>query len=98
MESEFTIRGDYNTVPEPYLNKVGGILNTNIKSKKKSIEIAIENFDFSNIWRVFNGNTMYFTWHSSSKPYIFSRYDCFLMSNSLANTVCDCKMIFLVLN
>ena len=72
--------------------------STLILKAKKSIEIAIEKFDFSNIWRVFNGNTMHFTWPSSSKPYIFVIYDCFLTSNSLANTVCDSKMIFLVLN
>ena len=30
---------------------------------------------------------------SSSKPYIFSRLDYFLVSNSIVNSVCDCTII-----
>ena len=41
---------------------------------------------------MFNGNTIQFTWHSSSKLYIFTRLDYFLVSNSL-DTVCDCTII-----
>ena len=91
-ENEFIIGGDFNTVLEPKLDKMGGNPNTHIKSRE-TIQTAIENFDLNDIWRVFNGNNIQFTWHSSSKPYIFSRLDYFLVSNSLVNTVCDCTII-----
>ena len=47
----------------------------------------------NDILRVLNDNAIQFTWHSSSKPYIFSRLDYFLVSNYLVNTVCDCTII-----
>ena len=86
-ENELIIGGDLNTVLEPKLDKMGGNPNTHIKSRE-TILTAIENFDLNDIWRVFNGNTTQFTWHSSSKPYIFSRLDYFLVSKFfLVNTV-----------
>ena len=36
---------------------------------------------------------MQFTWHSSSKPYIYSQLDYFLVSNSVVNSVCNCTII-----
>ena len=91
-ENEFIIGDDFNTVLEPKLDKMGGNQNTHIKSRE-TIQTAIEKFDLNDIWRVFNGNTIQFTWHILSKPYIFSRLDYFLASNNLVNTVCDCTII-----
>ena len=50
-------------------------------------------FDLNDIWRFLNNNTMQFTWHLSSKPYIYSRLDYFLVSNSVVNSACNCTII-----
>ena len=52
----------------------------------------MESFDLSDAWRVFNPNTRQYTWHSSSKPVIFSRLDYFLVSNSFLNQISKCKI------
>ena len=70
---------------------MGGNPNTHIKCRE-TIQTAIENFDLNDICRVFNGNTIQFTWHSSSKLYIFSRLDYFPVSNSLV-----CLFVFVAL-
>ena len=91
-EDEFIIGGDFNTVLEPDVDKIGGISITRAKSRE-IIKTTMESFDRNDIWRLLNNNTMQFTWHSSSKPYIFSRLDYFLVSNSIVNSVCDCTII-----
>ena len=53
----------------------------------------MDSFDLNDIWRLLNNNTKQFTWHSSSKPYIYSRLDYFLVSNSVVNSVCNCTII-----
>ena len=67
-EHKFIIGGEFNTVLETKLDKLGGNPNTHVKSRD-TIQTAMENFDLNDIWRVFNGNTMQFTWHSLSKQY-----------------------------
>ena len=91
-EDEFIIGGDFNTVLEPDADKIGGISITHAKSRE-IIKTTMESFDLNDIWILLNNNTMQFTWHSSSKPYIFSRLDYFLVSNSIVNSVCDCTII-----
>ena len=42
-----------------------------VSKTRETIQTAIENFDLNDILKVFIGYTIQFTWHSSSKPYIF---------------------------
>ena len=65
------IGGDFNTVLEPDVDRIGGISITHAKSRE-TIKTAMDSSDLNDIWRLLNNNTMQFTWHSSSKPYIFT--------------------------
>ena len=70
-EDEFTIGGDFNTVLELDVDKIGGISITHAKSRE-TIKTAMDSSGLNDIWRLLKNNTMQFTWHSSSKPYIYS--------------------------
>ena len=91
-EDEFIIGGDFNTVLEPDVDKIGGLSITHAKSRE-IIKTGMEGYDLNNILRLLNNNTMQFTLHSSSKSYIFLRFNYFLVSESIVNSVCDCTII-----
>ena len=76
-EEEYIIGGDINTVLNSNLDTFGGIKGTHQKCRDKIIA-SIDNFDLADIWCVFNPSSRQYTWHSSSKPVIFSRLDYFL--------------------
>ena len=90
-EEEYIIGGDFNTVLNSNLDKFGGIKGTHQKCRDKIIA-GIDNFDLADIWRVFNPSLRQYTWHSSSKPVIFSRLDYFLVSNSFLNQISKCRI------
>ena len=46
----------------------------------------------ADVWRIRNPDLRQYTWHSSSKPIIFSRLDYFLISDSFVNQVNNCKI------
>ena len=52
----------------------------------------IFNYGLIDIWREKNPNTYQYTWHSNSRPVIFSRLDYFLISNYLLNTLPKCQI------
>ena len=52
----------------------------------------MESFDLADVWRVRNPTLRQYTWHSSSKPVIFSRLDYFLISHSFLNQISSCKI------
>ena len=64
-KDEFIIEGDFNTVLEPDVDKIGGISITYAKSRD-TIKTAMDSFDLNDIWRLLNNNTMQITWHSSA--------------------------------
>ena len=90
-EEEYIIGGDFNTVLNSNLDKFGGIKGTHQKCRDKIIA-SIDNFDLADIWRVLNPSLRQYTWHSSSKPVIFSRLDYFLVSNSFLNQISKCRI------
>ena len=90
-EEEYIIGGDSNTVLNSNLDKFGGIKGTHQKCRDKIIA-SIDNFNLADIWRVFNPCLRQYTWHSSSKPVIFSRLDYFLVSNSFINQISKCRI------
>ena len=63
---------DWKTFIKIYVKKLNTIINTN---------------SLIDIWRVQHPNTNKYTWHSNTKPVIFSRLDYFLISNNLVNFV-----------
>ena len=90
-EEEYIIGGDFNTVLNSNLDKFGGIKGTHQKCRDKIIA-SIDNFDLADIWRVFNPSSRQYTWHSTSKPVIFSRLDYFLVSNLFLNQISKCRI------
>ena len=88
---EYIIGGDFNTVINSNIDKFGRIKGSHQKCRDKIIS-CMESFDLSDAWRVLNPNTRQYTWHSSSKPVIFSRLDYFLVSNSFLNQISKCKI------
>ena len=58
---------------------------------QRQIIASMENFELADAWRVRNPNLREYTWHSTSKPVIFSRLDYFLVSHSFINQISKCK-------
>ena len=85
------IGGDFNTVINSDLDKFGGLKGTHQKCRDR-IKACIENYDLVDAWRILNPNSRQYTWHSSSKPVIFSRLDYFLVSNSFLNQISKCTI------
>ena len=73
------------------LDKFGGIAGSHKKCREQILTIK-ENFDLADVWRIRNPDLRQYTWHSSSKPIIFSRLDYFLISDSFVNQVNNCKI------
>ena len=90
-DEEYVIGGDFNTVLDSNLDKFGGIAGTHKKCREKIIA-SMESFDLADVWRVRNPTLRQYTWHSSSKPVIFSRLDYFLISHSFLNQISSCKI------
>ena len=63
-----------------------------IKSKIQIIKDIIFGFNLIDIWTFFNLTLKRFTWHSNTKPTIFSRLDYFLTSEYPKNIVTSCKI------
>ena len=89
-EKTFIIGGDFNTVLNEAIDKRNGRTETH-KSRRKQIKDIMESFNLIDIWREMHPNTKEYTWHSSHKPPIFSRLDCFLISENLKNLIVTCK-------
>ncbi|MCW4346095.1 MAG: reverse transcriptase domain-containing protein, partial [Candidatus Thiodiazotropha endolucinida] len=89
-EKTFIIGGDFNSVLDIKMDKKNGRQDTNKLCRQKLISI-IEQFDLIDIWREKHPDLRQYTWHSSSKPPIFSRLDYFLISNNLFNVVVSCE-------
>ena len=56
-KEEFILGGDFNTVLEPDVDKIGGISITHAKSRE-TIKTGMDSFDLNEIWRLLNNNTM----------------------------------------
>ena len=84
--------GDWNIVLDQKLDKKGGN-NTDNKSKKyrDSLEVLMEEYQLSDVWRIYHPNKKRYTWHRH-KPMIMCRLDRWLTSCNLLNIVCSCKI------
>ena len=90
-DKSFIIGGDFNTVMDSDIDKKNGRVDThkNCRNKLKSI---LELHNLIDIWRVYHPNKKQFTWHSNTKPHIFSRLDYFLISDNLSNYTISSKI------
>ena len=52
----------------------------------------METHCLTDIWRAHHPNKSQFTWHSNTKPPIFSRLDYFLISDNLSNCALSCQI------
>ena len=87
-EDEFIIGGDFNTVLEPDVDKIGGISITHAKSRE-TIKTAMDSFDLNDIWNIIQCSLLGI--HQANL--IYSQLDYFLVSNSVVNSVCNCTII-----
>ena len=80
----FIIAGDFNTILDTQLDKIGGIKNTHPNCRKSLLDIITEH-NLTDIWRLQHPDKKQYTWHSSKKPHISSRLDYFLISSCFIN-------------
>ena len=78
--------GDFNTILNVDIDKKNGIKNNHPNIRTKLLSIIEEN-NLTDIWRTQHQDKQQFTWHSSTRPVIFSRLDYFLLSDNLINFV-----------
>lgn len=90
-ESNIIVGGDFNTIINPSMDKKNGRMDTN-KKCQSVINSIMSNYELNDIWRENNPNEKQFTWHSNTKPVIFSRLDYFLISEYLRNTLPKCTI------
>ena len=82
-----TINGaDFNTILDTEIDRKNGLkyTHTNIRTRLQQIINANNLID---IWRAQHPKKHKFTWHSNTRPIIFSRLDYFLISDSLLNVI-----------
>ena len=84
------IGGDFNTVLDIEIDKKNGRTDTH-KLCRKYLNALTETFNLVDIWRIKHPNLKQYTWHSSTKPPIFSRLDYFLLSDNLINSTTSCE-------
>ena len=80
----FIIAGDFNTILDIHLDKIGGIKNTHPNCRTSLLDI-IKEYNLTDIWRLQHPDKKQYTWHSSKKPHISSRLDYFLISSCFIN-------------
>jgi exonuclease III len=84
LDKTFVIGGDFNTVLNSTIDKKNGLKNTHPHIRRKLSSI-MQTYSLVDIWRTLHPDKHQFTWHSNSKPTIFSRLDYFLISDNLVN-------------
>ena len=80
------IGGDFNTVLDTKIDKKNGRSDTHKKCREK-IQNIMAIFNLIDVWRVQHPETAKFTWHSNTRPPIFSRLDYFFISENILNSV-----------
>ena len=86
QESNIVIAGDFNTISDPEVDKLGGNPHKN-KNSRQALNALKEEMDIVDIWRIRNPNTHEFTFRCMRPERILSRLDYFLISSSLSNIV-----------
>ena len=85
-DKSLVIGGDYNTFIDIDMDRKNGLKDCH-KNIRKIITSMINTNNLMDIWRVQHPNTYKYTWHSNTRPVIFSRLDYFLITNNLANYI-----------
>ncbi|CAG2243833.1 unnamed protein product [Mytilus edulis] len=92
LEQNLVLGGDFNTILNPSLDKMGGSkYNTPVKYTSK-LEDFIEEFDLCDIWRTKNVDSRLYTWRQRT-PLIQCRLDFWLISNFLSSSVTKTSIV-----
>ena len=85
-DKSIIIGGDFNTYLDIDKDRKNGAREThkNIRQKLNSI---MNTNNLIDVWRVQHPNTHKYTWHSNTRPVIFSRLDYFLITDNLVNFI-----------
>ncbi len=78
--------GDFNIHLHPTLDYKGNRTEQDSEKYRAEILAMLDTFELTDVWRLYNGNTFKFTWHSKTKK-IFSRLDYWFISDHLLNRV-----------
>ena len=85
-DKSLIIGGDFNTFLDADKDRKNGLKDSH-KNIRKKLNTIINTNSLIDIWRVQHPNTNKYTWHSNTRPVIFSRLDYFLITNNLVNFV-----------
>ena len=85
------IRGDLNVVFNPDLDNVGG--DKILSHAAEALHSLIDEFDFTDIHRLFHPYTKLFTWRHWKPVLIFTRLDYFLTSSNLTKLATKSKIL-----
>ncbi|CAG2203548.1 unnamed protein product [Mytilus edulis] len=92
LDQNLVLGGDFNTILNPSLDKMGGSkYNTPVKYTSK-LEDFIEEFDLCDIWRTKNVDSRLYTWRQRT-PLIQCRLDFWLISNFLSSSVTKTSIV-----
>ncbi|CAG2246305.1 unnamed protein product [Mytilus edulis] len=92
LDQNLVLGGDFNTILNPSLDKMGGSkYNTPVKYTSK-LEEFIEEFELCDIWRTKNVDSRLYTWRQRT-PLIQCRLDFWLISNFLSSSVTKTSIV-----
>ncbi|CAG2248802.1 unnamed protein product [Mytilus edulis] len=92
LDQNLVLGGDFNTILNPFLDKMGGSkYNTPAKYTSK-LEDFIEEFELCDIWRTQNVDSRLYTWRQRT-PLIQCRLDFWLISNFLSSSVTKTSIV-----
>ncbi|CAG2228138.1 unnamed protein product [Mytilus edulis] len=92
LDQNLVLGGDFNTILNPSLDKMGGSkYNTPVKYTSK-LEDFIEEFELCDIWRTKNVDSRLYTWRQRT-PLIQCRLDFWLISNFLSSSVTKTSIV-----
>ena len=85
-DKSIIVGGDFNTILDIEKDRKNGARETH-KNIRKKLESIINTNNLIDVWRVQHPNAQKFTWHSNTKPVIYSRLDYFLITDNIINSI-----------
>ena len=84
------ILGDFNLVMDPSIDRYGDNNQNNNWKAKRQLDLMIETYILSDVWRTRNENCLRFSWSRKNPRFIASRLDFALISTGLDAMVENC--------
>ena len=85
-DKSLIIGGDFNTFLDIDMDRKNGLKDGH-KNIRRKLDSIINTNNLIDVWRIQHPDTYKYTWHSNTRPVIFSRLDYFLITDNLANFI-----------